>query len=553
MRHAVWLALLTALPALALPAPEPPAAPVPFVFRDVGDETGLAALLAGSRGHAAAWGDYDGDGWPDLFVGTFANAGKPGQLLRNVKGKFVLDKQVSVTACASGAAFADLGNAGRLDLFVANNAHGKAGVRSRPSVLYRNDGAGKLVDVSKDSGACPPGFLSRSVACADLDGDGRLDLLVAEYYYSAKAPKGVALYRNLGGHRFTDVAGASGLPLGGAVVSVAVADFNNDGWPDVFLTRADGDNRLYLNDGKGGFREAPGTRQVFAWKGLGTSDVPAGVAVVDVNRDGLPDIVIGNHFKTPWLAPAPVRLYLCRGIRGGVPVYEDVTEAAGLGPLAMKAPHVELQDFDNDGWPDLFVSIVKFRDGKPYPIVYRNLGCAPGGVPRFRESAWGVNDFPTPADRAIRGTTKFFAKMVKEKKVWYAAAAPAADFDRDGRIDLLLVPWWEELRPLLLRNETPGGNWLDVRVAGRGKVNPMGVGARVSVWPAGKLGEMRGLVGCREIAVGQGWCSGQEAVAHFGLGPVKEVDLEVVLPHGNGKVVRRGVKVNQRLTVPAVR
>src|SRR5262245_20673518 len=82
----------------------------PFAFRDVAEESGLAKHLKGIRGHAAAWGDLDGDGWPDLWVGTYHTAGKPGQLLLNRKGKFTLEKDARVSACASGAVFADLTN-----------------------------------------------------------------------------------------------------------------------------------------------------------------------------------------------------------------------------------------------------------------------------------------------------------------------------------------------------------------------------------------------------------------------------------------------------------
>lgn len=114
---------------------------------------------------------------------------------------------------------------------------------------------------------------------------------------------------------------------------------------------------------------------------------------------------------------------------------------------------------------------------------------------------------------------------------------------------------------MLLRNETPGGNWLDVRVVGgadddraggdgvaRG-VNRMGVGSVVRIYPAGKLGDAAALIGCREIAVGYGYTSGQEAVAHFGLGDAGECDVEVVLPHGKGTIQRKGVKASQTLTV----
>jgi hypothetical protein len=329
---------------------------------------------------------------------------------------------------------------------------------------------------------------------------------------------------------------------------VAVADVNNDGWPDIFLTSGDGNHRLFLNDGTGKFREAPGSREVFRWKVPGAEDTPAGVCIADVNNDGLPDILIAQHYKQPWLNPVPVRLYLNRGIKDGVPTFEDVTEAAGLTPLAMKAPHVEVQDFDNDGWPDIYLSVVKFKDGKPYPVIYRNLGVK-DGIPRFREDAWAVNDFPNKEDLALKRVGDFFNKVLKDQKIIYMAAGPSGDYDRDGRLDLLLPNWWLEGRSLLLRNETPGGNWLDVRVEGRDGVNRMGIGSKVKVYPAGKLGEAAALLGYREISAGYGYCSGQEAVAHFGLGQETKVDVEVSLPHGKGTLTNKGVAVNQRITM----
>jgi enediyne biosynthesis protein E4 len=101
----------------------------------------------------------------------------------------------------------------------------------------------------------------------------------------------------------------------------------------------------------------------------------------------------------------------------------------------------------------------------------------------------------------------------------------------------------------LLRNETSAGGWLDVAVEGPEGVNRMGVGSQVRVYEAGKLGQPAALLGTREIAVGYGYASGQEAIAHFGLGAADKCDLEVVLPHGRGKLERRGVKANQRVTI----
>lgn len=554
MSRTAWVFALL-LASAVLPAADPPKKPTagayPFAFRDVGDEAGALPAAGGIRGHTAAWGDADGDGYPDLFVGTFHDAGSRSSLLLwNTKGHFRPDDpdQMRLDSCASGAVFADFTNSGRLDLYVSNSANGKAGPRVAPSALYRNDGGRKFTDVSKESGACPPGFLGRGVSVLDFDGDGLLDLLAGEFYYSTKAATGTALYHNRGGYRFEDVGQKAGLPRGTAISGAGVADVNGDGWPDVFLVGAGGDNRLFLNDGNGGFREAPGTRDVFAWKGLTAENSPTGVCIADVNRDGLPDIVVGHHFKAPWQKPAPIRLYLHRGIKDGSPAFEDVTEAAGLAPLAMKAPHVEIQDFDNDGWPDIFVSIVKFQDGKPCPVIYRNLGVR-GGVPKFRDDAWAVNDFPTADDLAVKRTGPFFDKVLKNGKIMYTAAAPTADFDRDGRLDMFLATWWVESRPLLLKNETPGGNWLDVRVEGGGGVNRMGVGSLVRVYPAGQLSDAAALLGCREIAVGYGWCSGQEAVAHFGLGKLESVDAEVVLPHGKGTLTKKGVAANRVLNM----
>lgn len=527
------------------------AADYPYVFKDVGEETGIFPAAEGIRGHAVGWGDVDGDGWPDLFVGTFHNSGsKPGVLLRNVKGKFTADKQehLKTSGIGSGALFADLTNSGRLDLYASHCAHGKDGVLATPSLLFRNDGDGKFTDISKESGACPPGYEGRGLAALDYDGDGLLDLLLCEQYYSPKVKTGALLLRNKGKHQFEAVLEAAGLPKGFGGLGVAAADVNGDGWPDVFLTHGGGEHKLLLNDGKGKFGEAAGTADVFRWKLDGPEDTPAGVCIADVNRDGLPDIVIGHHFKSPWTKPTPIRLYLHRGNTGGVPKYEDVTAKAGLLPLAMKAPHVEIQDFDNDGWPDISVSIVKFKDGKPCPVIYKGLGVK-DGVPQFRDDAWGVNDFPTAEDVAVKRSGPFFEKVLKDKKIMYTAAGPSCDFDRDGKLDFFLANWWVESKSMLLKNETTGGHWLGVRVEGTDGVNRMGIGARVRLYPAGKLGQPDSLLGEREIAAGYGYCSGQEAIAHFGLGKVESVDVEVILPHGKGTLTRKAVPADKPLVV----
>jgi len=535
------LAALLFLPVAAAPA-EGPA----FVFRDVTAESGLLPDVSGIRGHAAGWGDVDGDGWKALYVATFHNEGsKPNQLFRNRKGKFERDGQeaLRISTRATASLFADFDNDGDLDLYVTSMPTVMDGKTIVPCTLFRNDGGGTFSDVSKGNGACPADLAGRSAAVLDFDGDGLLDLLVGDDPFPGyKGRKSSRLFRNKGGLQFEDASEAAGLPAGIPGLGVAAGDVNNDGWPDFFVSSKDGGNRLFLNDGKGKFREAPGTREVFAWKYGEGDDTTAGVCIADVNRDGLLDIVIGHHFKRPWLKPVSVRLYLNRGIKDGVPTFEDVTEAAGLVALSIKAPHVEIQDFDNDGWPDLYVSIVKFADGKPYPVIFKNLGVE-GGIPRFRTDALGVNDFPTAEDQAIKNTAKLFEKVARERKVMYSAPGPSADYDNDGKLDLFLASWWLESPSVLLRNETPGGHWLQVDLDCKGKVNRQGIGARINV--------LRGdlLLGSREVQSGYGYASGQPATAHFGLGKEELVDLEIVLPHGGAKIVKKGVKADQLIRV----
>ncbi len=529
-----------------------------FAFRDVGEEAGLFPDAAGIMGHGAAWGDADGDGWIDLYVGTFhTTTSKANLFFRNSKGKLRLDDQeaLRISARATGVVFADLDNDGDLDLYVGSmpaTKDSKLGQREGHALagcaLFRNDGAGRFTDISRDNGACPPAFGGRSAAVLDYDGDGLLDLLVGEDPlpgYNGSPTKSTRLFRNLGKLRFEDASRAAGLPEGVPGLGVAAADVTNDGRPDFFLASSAGGNVLFLNEGGGRFRESPGSRQTFAWPGAGGAggdNMICGVCFGDVNRDGLLDIVLGPHYSTPWREPVPVRLYLNRGIREGAPAFEDVSEAAGLKPLFMKAPHVEVQDFDNDGWPDIYASLVKFADGKPHPLIFRNLGIR-DGLPRFREDALDVNDFPTAEDRAIQRSGEMFEKVIREKKIIYMAPGPSGDFDNDGRLDLFLPNWWAEQRSLLLRNETPGGRWLQVEVRGPAGVNRMGIGARIRVSAGGEV------LGLRELAVGFGYASGQPAIAHFGLGRAETCDVEVVLPHGKGTLTRKDVKADQRIVI----
>ncbi len=531
-----------------------------FVFRGVTEAAGLLPAAKGIMGHGAGWGDINGDGWPDLYVATFHYRDtQPNLLFLNHKGRFELadQKAVRISTRATGVMLADLDNDGDSDLYVASMP-APAGSQLAERIghpfagcsLFRNDGGGKFTNISEGNGACPPAFGGRSTAVLDYDGDGLLDLLVGEDPipgYNGSETKTSKLFHNEGNLKFRDVSREVGIEKDHAGLGVAATDVNADGRPDFFLVSTLG-IYLYLNDGHGKFQIAPEVSRVMAWPEAKGDDMVCGVAVGDVNGDALPDVVLGQHFSSPWVKGVANRLYLNRGVVDGVPTFQDVTEAAGLVPLPMKGPHVEIQDFDNDGRPDIYTSIVKFKDGKPYPVIFKNLGSTVG-QPRFEERAIGVNDFPTAEDKAVKRSGPFFEKMIAERKIIYTAPGPACDYDRDGRLDLFLANWWAESPSMLLHNETPGGNWLDVKVEGSDGVNRMGIGSRVFVYPAGKVGEEKSLLAVREISKGFGYASSQEAVAHFGLGNTKTVDVVITLPHDKGILTKKNIKTNQRITI----
>jgi hypothetical protein len=490
----------------------------------------------------------DGDGWIDLFVGTFADrpaenyraggaAGPvPNQLLFNRKGRFQPSTQKSLAHLgrASGSVFADFDNDGRLDLYVANN--GRLG---KENLLYRNLGGGRFKNVTADAGApLHRPEAARSAAVLDFDGDGLLDLLVLGSVRKSET----RLFRNRGGMKFEL---SKAIPGGVHGLGLAVGDLTGNGWPDVMIG---GPNRLFINLG-GKFREATeaGLQTTFTRE----DDSPScGVAFGDFDRDGRADILIGSHHKSPWTKPNAIRLYRNLGSTPKKVRFEDVTEEVGIVKYPMKVPHVEIRDFDNDGRPDLYTAIVIMRDGKVYPAIYKNLGASKGGLPKFQETAFvHRKDFPEQEDLPTARSRVFYEKLVANRKAMYFAPGPSGDFDNDGRLDLFLPSWWPNLPSMLLKNETPAGNFLSVTVVGSKGVNRMGIGSVVRAYRAGRAGKPDDLLASEEIATGYGFCSGQPAVAHLGLGKATTCDLVVTLPHGKGRIIQRNVKANRRLRI----
>jgi enediyne biosynthesis protein E4 len=190
---------------------------------------------------------------------------------------------------------------------------------------------------------------------------------------------------------------------------------------------------------------------------------------------------------------------------------------------------------------------VKFYNGNVHPLIFRQVSIA-DGLPKFDDAALQVNDFPAASDKSLAGNKgAFFSKMLTEKKIMYTASGPTGDYDNDGRLDMFLPNWWPEAASMLLKNNSNSGNFLKIKVEGAGKVNRMGVGARIRIYPAGKLGNAAALIGNKEISVGFGYGSGQAPIVHAGLGKLTKVDLEVILPHGNGTLIQKGITANQTI------
>jgi hypothetical protein len=510
-----------------------------FAFEDVSAATGIASLLAGAYLHTASWGDADGDGWQDLFAGTFATPETPGsaRLLLSRGGRFEDSGQVSLAIAgrASGSVFADLDNDGDLDLFVSTNAiPRRGGSLAELSRLFRND-RGSFTDVTAGSGVGAQTSNGRQAGVLDYDGDGLLDLFVVADNLRGSGP--TVLLRNQGGLRFADVTAAAGLPPDVHGLGLAIGDVTGDGWPDIFVAgdvdqKRPNRNFLFVSNGDGTFRR-PATN-VFDWTPFtrGGEDWVSGGAMADLNRDGRLDLVVGHHFgsSSDRGIGTRIRVYMNRSTNAaGDPVFEDITDTAGIPAIVSKQPHVEVQDFDNDGWPDLYVSVLFQGADGPTPLVFAHTGAA--SDPVF-ETIDAIRSLSDPR---------------------YYAGGPTADFDNDGRMDIFLSEWRSSLgtpaTSVLLRNTGAPGNWLQVEVDGDPALgeNRMGVGAVVTVRdPADGR-----LVGVREISPSTGWSSSQPAIAHFGLGSLERLDVTLQMPFGGRSSSRQGVAANQRVRLPA--
>src|SRR5215207_5470487 len=523
-----------------------------ITFSNVTDQEGITNQVTKDRfGHGVAWGDVNKDGSLDLLLGTFANYDplvklsytsgtfKPDQLAIGSPNGFTIDTTFPRThGWTSGLAFADLDNDGDKDLVLSRNQE-EAYDQSAPGetmALRNNSGSFDIV-----SDAIPPNQRNnvggRSIAVFDYNDDGLLDLFIAQDRFEGGQG---SLLRNTGGFHFVDATASAGLPANIEGFGVSAKDLTGDGHGDLYVV---GSNRLFIAKGDGTFREidakAAGLVRPKPDSNRPKVDFDTGVSVGDVNRDGRPDVAVAEHYASAAnkgrKIPA-VSLYLNRGLNSsGNPIFEDVTTKAGLPSVASRTGDVNINDYDNDGWPDIAAGVAV---SKTRPAVFRSLGLS-NGVPRYAVPA-GVGQ--------VKGTAE------TGDQSHYGLPVAAADYDKDGRLDVFYDFFFSNVDgQLLLHNGTGSGHWLSLSV---GQALGGGIGAKVSVYRAGGLGDPNALIGQREITATDGYTAGVPDEAHFGLGTNAGVDVRVTLPPGsrglatNGVIELKNIPADRHLCLP---
>ncbi len=549
-RHFLGVSSAGAAGLLAFPsrAGEPP-----FQFTDIAAKAGLTApivygdpdrkkYILETNGCGIAFFDYDHDGWIDLFVpgGSRIGGAPPGitnRLYKNnrdgsftdVTRKAGLERSV----WASGVCIGDYNNDGFDDLFVS--CWGQ-------NILYRNNGDGTFTDVTKEAGLLhsKPEW-GAGCTFTDYNRDGFLDLFVSTYlnFDPKTVPlpgatvdcnwKGIAvncgprglptgrnfLYRNNGDGTFTDVSESSGVAKVDhryAMTAVA-ADFDDDGWPDIFVACDSTPSILYRNNRDGTFTDIALEAGV-AYNEDGREQAGMGVATGDVMNSGRVDI-----FKTHFADDTPI-LYRNKGDAR----FEDVTSKAGLGTFTRYVGWgAGFADFDNDGYLDLL-----FVNGSVYPEVEQYFAEYKYRNPRILLRNLGKGEFENVSGRSGTGIADRHSSR----------GCAFGDFDNDGKVDVAIMNMGEP--PSLLRNETNNTNgWLKLKLIGT-KSNRSAIGARAFVTAGGRRQR-------QEVMSQSSFYSQSDLRLHFGLGAATAADVEIYWPSGL-KEIYRGAKSNRILT-----
>jgi len=474
--------------------------------------------------------DFDHDGWPDLYCVNGAslpalqkNSPRFHNRLyhNNRNGTFtdVTEKAgVQGRGYEMGVAVADYNNDGLEDLYVVG-VHG--------NTLYRNNGDGTFTDVTKAAGLDIGDRNLWSVAAAwmDYDHDGHLDLVVSNYcdwsagtdpicgglngasrtychpdMYRAEP---VLVYHNNGDGTFTDVTRELGLDkVFGKGMGITLADFDGNGFVDVFIANDNDRNLLLQNFGRK--MKEVGIEAGVAFNGDGRQISGMGADFGDVDGDGLPDILMTG------LRGETYELFRNRGDG----TFEDASASSGLLPLsrAWNGWGCGLVDLDNDGWPDLFVACGGLDTNEPQPNrVFRNQSGRWTDV----SSAAGTDS----VSRLHRGVA-------------------FADFDNDGRMDAAVTAIDEPME--LWMNRSATRNWLQLKLTGT-RSNRSAIGARVIC-----RGDNRTQL--RTVSSSVGYASSSDLRVHFGLGDERAASLEIHWPSG---IIQKmeNVSANSRIEI----
>ena len=532
--------------------PLPPGTKAPVVdFRNVAAQAGLTAeVISGevdqtyiveNTGTGVAIFDYDNDGLPDIFLVQGGRL-RPGadnltpHLYHNLGGlrfEDVTEKAgIGHLGWGQGVCAGDVDNDGYVDLFLPQWGH---------NVLLHNQGNGTFRDETRERGLYrPESRWGTGCAFIDYDRDGYLDLVVANYVdFDAQStprprdksgcnwkgipvpcgPRGLkgetmTLYHNDGHGHFTDVTKQAGVetPREYYGFTVLTGDFDNDGWPDFYVT-CDSTPSLFFHNKRNGTFEEIGLAAGLAVNEDGREQAGMGATAADYDGDGYLDI-----FKTNFSSDTNT---LYRNLGNGL--FDDVTSRAGL---AVHTQYVKwgaaFLDFDNDGWKDLFIA-----DGHVYPFVDKyNIG------EHFHQPSqlfWNRGDGQFH-DMSMNGGPGITA-------MHSSRGVAVGDLDNDGSEEIVVVNLFEP--PSLLKNFGTRGNSLLIRAvtdSGRDAI-----GARITV----RCGRHKQI---DEVRSGGYHISQGDFRVHFGLGEETRVDLAIRWPQGSTEMFK-GIDANQWITV----
>jgi hypothetical protein len=533
------------------PSPTPPRPSGPIEFTDVTAQAGIhfkhnsgafgKKYLPETIGAGCAFLDYDNDGWQDILLVNSMDwpehkTGKSFLALyhNNQDGTFTdVTRQagLAVEMYGIGVAVADYDNDGNEDIYITCVG---------PNHLFRNLGNGKFADVTAKAGVGDPGF-STGAVWFDYDNDGKLDLFVANYvdwsvekdqfcsldgknksYCTPQTYKGQSstLYHNKGNGTFENVTQRAGLSdLTSKSLGVALLDYNNDGWMDLFVANDTEPNKLYKNNGNGTFTDEAVIAGV-AFSEAGTARAGMGVDAGDYDGSGRQGIVIGN-FTNESMA-----LYR----NDGTGLFTDEAPNSGIGKMSAQSLTfaVFFFDYDLDGLLDVFAANGHVSDD--ISVVQPNV-----------KYAQPPHLFHNRGKKKFEEMTGKLGRALQRAIVGRGAAY--GDIDNDGDLDLLITSNNGPAR--LLRNENANQNdLLRVKTVGT-RSNRDGIGAKVT------LRTSKGAKLFSMVKTGSSYCSQSELPIVFGLGAPEEgktLSLEIIWPSGQKDIIP-DVKPNQSIIV----